>query len=95
MKRTSLKMNLFKMDSREDSPGKPIEEGFRLVYAAWREVRFQFMSQVPPVDPVLLHHFNDFIQSPRASSGGGEASEGGTYSSKSRAYPSEVRLYSK
>ena len=57
----------FQEDSRQDSPGKPIEEGFRLVYAAWREVRVQFMSQVPPVDPVLLHHLNYFIQSPRAS----------------------------
>ena len=91
MKRSSLKMNLFKRDSREDSPGKPIEEGFRLVYAAWREVRFQFLfSQVPPVDPVLLHHLNDFIQSPRASPGGMRPQRAGP--TPQRAEPTPQRL---
>ena len=29
------------------------------------------VSQVPPVDPIRPHHLDDFIQSPRASPGGG------------------------
>ena len=93
MKRTSLKMNLFKMDSREDSPGKPIEEGSqpsRMVYASWKEVSYQCISHVPPVDPVLPQHLSDYIQSPGASPWGMRPQRAGT--TPQRADPTPQRL---
>ena len=49
-----------------------------------------YISQVPPVDPVLLHHLNDFIQSPRASPGGMSPQRAGP--TPQRAEPTPQRL---
>ena len=48
------------------------------------------ISQVPPVDPVLLHHLIDFIQSPRASPGGMRPQRAGP--TPQRAEPTPQRL---